>query len=122
MAEIVAAFGVPHAPGFPALVEREGPGCETAKLCAEVAGHLDAVKPDALVIFDTDHLNTFFLDNLPIFAIGVADTFAGPCDEVPLVPRYTAPSPRALAAHLRAEAVAAGFDLALVQEFEADHS
>ena len=73
MAEIVAALGVPHGQGFPALVEREGPGCETAKLLAEVAGHLEVVERDALVIFDSDHLDAFLLDNLPIFSVGIAD-------------------------------------------------
>ena len=46
MAEIVAAFGVPHTPNFPALVKRQGPTCETALLYAEVARHLEAVAPD----------------------------------------------------------------------------
>ena len=76
MAEIVAAFGVPHTPGYPALVARLGPDCETAKLYAEVARHLDEVAPDVLVVFDSDHLNTFFLDNLPTFAVGIATVLA----------------------------------------------
>ena len=74
------------------------------------------------MIFDTDHCNTFFLDNFPVFAIGVEDEFAGPNDEVPQLPRYHVSSHRPFAAHLRAQAVSAGFDLALVQEFEVDHS
>ncbi|MCA1646337.1 MAG: hypothetical protein LC797_13065 [Chloroflexi bacterium] len=65
MAEIVAGFGVPHTPMFPALVAREGPRCETAQLYRTVAQHLEAVRPDAMVIFDSDHLNTFFLSNYP---------------------------------------------------------
>jgi hypothetical protein len=78
MAEIVAAFGVPHAPAFPALVAREGPNCETARLYAEVAEHVAAVAPDVLIVFTDDHFNTFFLDNFPTFAIGIAETTAGP--------------------------------------------
>jgi gallate dioxygenase len=122
MAEIVGAIGVPHTPAFPALVAREGPQSETARLFGEVKADLDALRPDLIVMFDTDHLNTFFLDNFPIFAIGVDERFAGPNDDVPVMPRYTVPSHAAFAAHLHARAVAAGFDLALVQEFEADHS
>ena len=30
MAEIVAAFGVPHTPMFPSMVAKAGPDCETA--------------------------------------------------------------------------------------------
>jgi protocatechuate 4,5-dioxygenase beta chain len=121
MAEIVAAFGVPHAPGFPALVAREGPGCETAKLFAEVAGHLDAVKPDALIVFDSDHLNTFFLDNLPIFSVGIADTVTGPNDQTQM-PAYEVRVDAALAAHVRATGIGEGFDLSLAQDFAVDHS
>jgi hypothetical protein len=34
MAEIVGALGVPHAPFYPALVERQWPNCLTARLLA----------------------------------------------------------------------------------------
>lgn len=122
MASIVGMIGVPHNPNFPALIAREGPDCETARLFADLKAELAALQPDLILMFDTDHLNTFFLDNLPIFAVGVADEFSGPNDDVPAMPRYTAPSHAAFANHLRAEAVRAGFDLALVQEFEVDHS
>ena len=71
MASIVAGFGVPHTPVFPFFVKRDGPNCETAKLFAAQQEDLAAVSPDVIVMFDTDHLNTFFLDNLPIFAVGV---------------------------------------------------
>jgi hypothetical protein len=65
MAEIVAGFGVPHTPMFPSLVARDGPGSETAQLYRSVADHLRAVEPEVLVIFDSDHLNTFFLEQFP---------------------------------------------------------
>src|SRR5580693_8176550 len=121
MAEIVAAFGVPHAPAFPAQVAREGPNCETARLYAEVAEHVAAVKPDVLIIFTDDHFNTFFLDNFPTFAVGIAETTSGPNDQTPM-PHYKVAVPGALAAHIRASAIAHGFDIALVQDFEVDHA
>ncbi len=89
MAEIVGTLGVPHTPFFPALVEREGPQCETARFFAAVTNELEAMRPDLIVMYDTDHLNTFFLDNLPIFAMGVTDAFKGPNDEPRSVPIYT---------------------------------
>ncbi len=122
MAEIVGALGVPHTPYFPSLVEREGPGCETARLFASLSRELEAMRPDLLVMFDTDHLNTFFLDNLPIFAVGVTDAFKGPNDEPRSVPIYTIRSRSDLAKHIRRIGIEAGFDLALVQEFTVDHS
>ena len=121
MAEIVAAMGVPHTPMFPALVARLGPECEVARLYAEVARQLAAVQPDVLVIFDSDHLNTFFLNNLPVFSVGVGARISGPNDETPM-PHYEVPVHDRLAAHLRHGGVEAGFDLAMAQDFTVDHS
>jgi aromatic ring-opening dioxygenase catalytic subunit (LigB family) len=121
MAEIVAGIGLPHTPGSPALVARDGPQCETARFYAEVAKHLDAVKPDVLVIFTDDHFNTFFLDNFPTFAIGIAETTSGPNDQTPM-PHYKVAVPGKLAAHIRASVIACGFDISLVQDFEVDHA
>ena len=121
MAEIVAGFGMPHAPNFPALVAREGSQCEVARLYAEVAEHVAAVEPDVLIVFTDDHFNTFFLDNFPTFAIGIADATAGPNDQTPM-PHYQVAVPGALAAHIRATALARGFDISLVQDFEVDHA
>jgi gallate dioxygenase len=122
MAQIVAGFGVPHTPVFPFFVKRDGPDCETAKLFAAQRDELAAARPDVIVMFDTDHLNTFFLDNLPIFAVGVDRTFTGPNDEPREMPIYTIPSAPDLAAHIRKAGIEAGFDAALTQCFSVDHS
>jgi aromatic ring-opening dioxygenase catalytic subunit (LigB family) len=121
MAEIVAGFGMPHNPGAPALVLREGPHCETARFYAHMAGEIEAVAPDVLIIFTDDHFNTFFLDNFPTFAIGVADATSGPNDQTPM-PHYKVAVPGALAAHIRETAIARGFDISLVQDFAVDHA
>jgi protocatechuate 4,5-dioxygenase beta chain len=122
MAEIVAAYGVPHTPNFPALVAKEGPDCKTARLYAEIAGHLREVRPDVLVIYTDDHFNTFFLDNFPIFAIGLAEETYGPNDQIPMMPNYRVAVDASLASHLRASAIDAGFDVSLAQDFALDHS
>lgn len=122
MASIIGAIGVPHNPNFPELVVRQGVTCETAQSYQRAASDFAALNPDAVLIFTTDHLNTFFFENLPILAIGVDDAFAGPNDEVPAVPHQSVPSMASFARHLHAAAVAAGFDLSSVQEFEVDHS
>ncbi|MGH6670602.1 MAG: extradiol ring-cleavage dioxygenase [Xanthobacteraceae bacterium] len=121
MAEIVAGFGMPHNPGAPALVLRDGPECETSRYYAQIASEMDAVGPDVLIIFTDDHFNTFFLDNFPTFAIGVAKTTSGPNDRTPM-PHYKAAVPDALAAHIHNCAIARGFDVSLVQDFTVDHA
>ncbi len=122
MAQIVAGFGMPHTPVFPFFVKRDGPDCETARLFAAQKEQLAAARPDVIVMFDTDHLNTFFLDNLPIFAVGVDKAFTGPNDEPREMPIYTIPSAVDLAAHIRKAVVEDGFDAALTQHFSVDHS
>jgi Catalytic LigB subunit of aromatic ring-opening dioxygenase len=118
----VAAFGVPHTPSLPSEVARDGPGHPTTQLFASVQAHLVAVQPDVLVIFDSDHLNTFFLDNLPLLSVGVADRTYGPNDGTPGMPRYEVPVHERLAQEVRAYGIQCGFDLAVSQEFEVDHS
>ncbi|HUD86818.1 MAG TPA: extradiol ring-cleavage dioxygenase, partial [Xanthobacteraceae bacterium] len=122
MAQIVAGFGVPHTPIFPFFVKRDGPDCEIAKLFGAQKEQLAATRPDLIVMFDTDHLNTFFLDALPVFAVGIDKTFKAPNDEPRDVPNYTVLSAPGLAAHIRTAAVAAGFDVGMTQHFSVDHS
>ncbi len=122
MATFVGAFGVPHTPIFAQMVQAEGAGSETGRLFATLRQELDRVAPDAIVMFNTDHLNTFFLDNLPMLAVGVTDSFMGPNDEPPNLPMRAVPSHPGLAAHIRRCGIADGFDLALAQAFEVDHS
>jgi gallate dioxygenase len=123
MAEVVCAIGVPHTPFFPALVAREGPECETARLFREVRGHLEAVAPDVLVVFDSDHVNTFFFDNWPTFAVGAMGTIVGPNDDnTTILPPMVVAGNEDLASHLYTGGVHAGFDFSLTQKFTVDHS
>ena len=122
MANIIGAIGVPHNPNFPELVAREGMNCATAQSYQMAAAEFAALKPDLALIFTTDHLNTFFFENLPIFAIGVEEEFSGPNDEVPTLSRRKVLSSAPFARHLHSATAAAGFELSSVQEFAVDHS
>ena len=100
MAEIVAGIGVPHSPHYPSP-DRASDGPEpAARLYREIASHLDAARPDAIVVIANDHFNTFFMNNFPTFAIGVADASYGPNDQTKM-PRYDFKVQSPLAAHLR---------------------
>ena len=122
MATIVGGVGVPHTPMFPEMVAREGPQSETGQLFAAVADQLDALEPDVLVVFDSDHLNTFFLDNLPTFCVGVSTRTAGPIDRTPGLVRQEVPVDEAFGRHLLGSGLSRGFDLSMTQHFEVDHS
>lgn len=122
MAELVAAVGVPHTPMFPAWVQQGGVHQETAALYEAVRRALETTDPDVLVIFDSDHLNTFFFDNYPTFCIGVAPATAGPNEPLPGVPFTPIPMREDVARHLYRSAVERDFDLSVSQEFQVDHS
>jgi protocatechuate 4,5-dioxygenase beta chain len=124
MAEIVGAFATGHSPTAPGDVARLGTASEYSPLYAGVSEHLEAVDPDVIVIFDTDHFATFFYDNLPTFAVGVAEHTSGPgTDRWPGLPHYEEiVVERSLAALVHRSGIEQGFDLARSEEFGVDHS
>jgi protocatechuate 4,5-dioxygenase beta chain len=120
MAQLVAAVGVPHSPHYPSTFPKDGPQ-PLARTYRAVKQHLDAARPDAIVVVANDHFNTFFMDNFPTFAIGVAEAAFGPNDSARM-PRYDFAVHAGLAAHLLDAAMTEGFDFAVTQEFGLDHS
>jgi protocatechuate 4,5-dioxygenase beta chain len=120
MAELVAAIGVPHSPHYPSQFPKDGPQ-PLSRMYNAVKEQLDAAKPDAIVVVANDHFNTFFMNNFPTFAIGVADASSGPNDATRM-PHYDFAIETGLASHLRASGIEAGFDFAVTQEFGLDHS
>jgi len=83
MGKIVAAMATMHAPQLFTRPPEEDPkqldaGIEAMRKLGQV---LDETKPDALVIFASDHMETFFLQSVPTFAVIAGETaktaFAG---------------------------------------------
>jgi hypothetical protein len=120
MAELVAAIGVPHSPHYPSQYPKDGPE-STSRTYRAVKEHLDAAKADAIVVVANDHFNTFFLDNFPTFAIGVAEATSGPNDETKM-PRYEFAVHSGLASHVLKAGINEGFDFAVTQDFGVDHA
>ena len=42
---------------------------------------LAAAKPDALVIVAAEHFANFFMNNMPAFAVGMAESYEGPIED-----------------------------------------
>ena len=122
MAEFVGAFGVPHTPGFPALVEREGQSSETAQLYQAILDQLLDLRVDVLVVFDSDHLNSFFLDNLPALCIPVAADARGPNDSVPSLPERLVRLQPQLGMHMVDYLTRGQFDVSRSHHLSLDHS
>ena len=120
MADLVAAVGVPHSPHYPSQFPKDGPE-HISRAYREVKAHLDAAKPDAIVAIANDHFNTFFLNNFPTFAIGVAEASSGPNDQTRM-PRYEFAVQSELASHVLKTGMNAGFDFSVTQDFGVDHA
>ncbi|MEC8976092.1 MAG: protocatechuate 3,4-dioxygenase, partial [Actinomycetota bacterium] len=80
MGEVVGGIGVSHAPSL-ARAYDEDRGRDPAwhdifDSYKPAADWLEALRPDALVVVYNDHVNQFFFDAYPTFALGVSNSFA----------------------------------------------
>src|SRR6185503_2057429 len=82
MADVVIGIAASHAPNLanPALMT----GGKEAQYAAVKAGFaqartlLEQARPDAIVIFSTDHFDRCFYDNLPPFLVALGEEAEGP--------------------------------------------
>jgi protocatechuate 4,5-dioxygenase beta chain len=121
VAKIVAAYAVPHTPSFVADVAQTGASHEAARFFASIKSHLDQANADTLVLIQNDHFNTFFFNNWPTFAIGVAKSADGPSDQTPSMQKYQVEIEQSLASLLLEYLVTAGFDFSASHELSLDH-
>src|SRR3954470_13164438 len=83
MGKIVAAMATMHAPPLFTRPPEEDPKQLDAGIAAmrKLGEYLDETKPDALVILASDHMETFFLQSVPTFAVVAGErataSFAG---------------------------------------------
>jgi aromatic ring-opening dioxygenase catalytic subunit (LigB family) len=84
MAKIVGVYATGHAPNLVTTWERAGQDVCKRTLAAmqEVGRRIRAAGATALITISNDHFNNFFLNNLPAYAIGVADDWIGPEDDL----------------------------------------
>lgn len=123
MAQLVGAYGVPHTPAFPRLVDLGiGPADQIAEFYSLVRASVSEAKPDVIVVLADDHINTFFLDNFPALAVGVDDESWGPNDGTEGLAPRSIRTHRGMALHLLESLTGSGFELAQSQRFSMDHA
>lgn len=120
MGQIVAAMATMHAPQLFTRPPEEDPKQLDAGIAAmrKLGKVLDETQPDALVVFASDHMETFFLRTVPTFAILAGDrataAFAGKTWDPPIH--------RGLAEALLEQLVRLDFDMAYSQDADLGHS
>ena len=85
-----------HAPGITGRAERADPEVRDAFYAAYDAMRLrlEATEPDALVVIAAEHFANFFMNNMPAYAMGMADYYEGPIEEPRVAAHRQIPRPR----------------------------
>jgi 2,3-dihydroxyphenylpropionate 1,2-dioxygenase len=120
MGQIVAAMASVHAPQLFTRPPEEDPKQLDAGIAAmrRLGKVLDETGPDVLIIFASDHMETFFLRTVPTFAVMASDrasaAFAGKT--------WTPPIHQQFAEVLLEQLVRRDFDMAFSQDADLGHS
>ena len=96
-----------HAPG---IVGRAGQADTRVKdrvyaAYGQMAEALAAARPDALMVVAAEHFGNFFMNNMPSFAVGMADYYEGPIEDPGWlgIERFVVPGDRDLSQRLITE-------------------
>jgi len=113
-----------HAPGITGRAHLADPAKRDA-LHAELyrlGESLRETRPDALVVVGAEHFANFFMDNMPAYAIGMADHYDGPIEDPAWlgIARTRIPGNAALSRRLIGE-VMRDVDVAFAEEWKFDH-
>jgi 2,3-dihydroxyphenylpropionate 1,2-dioxygenase len=71
-----------HAPGITGRATMADPGLRDSFYAAydRMRREIEATRPDALVIVAAEHFANFFMNNMPAYCIGMADSYEGPIE------------------------------------------
>lgn len=113
-----------HGPGITGRAERADPVVRDAFYAAfaDMAASIRAAKAEVLMIVAAEHFANFFMDNMPAFAMGMADWYEGPVEDPAWIkiPARRAPGNKDLSQRLIAD-VMHSVDVAYAEEWKLDH-
>ena len=113
-----------HAPGITGraqLADRDIAG-DFFRCYRSMGDELAAARPDALVIVAAEHFANFFMNNMPAFAVGMAESYEGPIEDPQWlgIARTVIPGNAPLSQRLIREMMQT-VDLAYAEEWKFDH-
>jgi aromatic ring-opening dioxygenase catalytic subunit (LigB family) len=114
-----------HAPGITGRAHMADPALREEFYAAfrQMSTDLHAARPDALIVVGAEHFGNFFMNNMPAFAIGMADFYEGPIEDPDWlkIPRRSVPGNAALSRKIVTE-VMNTVDVAFAEEWKFDHA
>jgi aromatic ring-opening dioxygenase catalytic subunit (LigB family) len=121
---LVFAAACSHAPGITGRAKLADAALKDA-LHAQMHGLGEAMRetrPDALIVIAAEHFANFFMDNMPAYAIGMADRYEGPIEDPGWlgIERTRVPGNADLSRRLIGE-VMNDVDVAFAEEWKFDH-
>lgn len=121
---LVFAGIMSHGPGMTARADRADPAVREPFYAAlgEMRQALEQSQPDALIVIAAEHFANFFMNNMPAYAIGMADEYEGPIEDPEWlrIPRRTIPGAANLSRRIIGE-VMKTVDVAYGEEWKFDH-
>jgi protocatechuate 4,5-dioxygenase beta chain len=121
-------MGISHSPNFPGQIAEPNPEpaiVDAARDYALMRKRMASSRPDVLIVIASDHLNQFFMDNMPPFLIGKAPRAEGPFPhEIRTfgIQPYRAEVEVDVAKNLLQLAPKMGVDFSFSDEFHIDHA
>lgn len=113
-----------HGPGITGRAERADPALrdEFYRNFERMRETMERARPDALVVIAAEHFANFFMNNMPAFAMGMAEHYEGPIeDEKWLAIRRTRIPGHANLSRQLIAAMLHHVDLAYAEEWKFDH-
>jgi len=113
-----------HAPGITGRADQADPAVRDAFYAAfdDMREAIRASGAEALIVIAAEHFANFFMNNMPGFAIGMADFYDGPIEDPAwlAIDKFRAPGDRGLSQRIIAE-VMQTVDVAYAEEWKFDH-
>ena len=113
-----------HAPGITSRKHLADPVVSDAFYAAfdDMRADLEASGAEAVIVIAAEHFANFFMNNMPSFAVGMADFYDGPIEDPGWlgIDKFRAPGNRALSQRVIAE-VMQTVDVAYAEEWLFDH-
>lgn len=113
-----------HAPGITGRADQADPTVRDAFYASfdKMRRDIEATEPDAMIVIAAEHFANFFMDNMPAFALGMADFYDGPIEDAGWlgIDKFRAPGNRDLSERLIKE-VMQTVDVSYAEEWKFDH-